>query len=102
MIFTGRFCPVSSASAASHSKDPVLRPGEKKIGGGMERNRMVRAAALALLASNALPSMSPAQSLADAMVSAVQASTDLEPAPARGHIPAEGAVQASSRGRVQG
>src|SRR5690625_4571569 len=68
----------------------------------MERNRMVRAAALALLASMiALPSMSQAQTLADAMVSAVKSSTELEQARARVKIAAEGAVQARSRGRIQ-
>src|SRR5690625_6466997 len=75
--YTGRFCPGSSASVALRSRHPVLRPG-KKIGGGMERNRMIRAAALALLVSViALPTMSQAQTLADAMVSAVKSSTEL-------------------------
>lgn len=68
----------------------------------MERNRTARAAVLALLVSViALPSAPQAQSLADAMVSAVKSSTELEQARGRVKIAAEGAVQARSRGRIQ-
>lgn len=68
----------------------------------MERNGTSRAVALILLgAVMAAPSISGAQSLADAMAAAVRSSTELEQARGRVKVAAEGAVQARSRGRLQ-
>lgn len=68
----------------------------------MEQKKIVRAAALAMLAvALASPAMSQAQTLADAMAAAVKSSTELERARGNVKIGAESVVQARSRGRIQ-